>query len=329
MIKKIKDLLLDKITEFKNKKILVIGDIMLDEYIWGTVSRISPEAPVPVVLTERETKVPGGATNVVNNLSDLGVETYICGVVGKDYTGRYIKNYLKKKRVNTDGIIEDNNMETIRKTRIIAHQQQVVRVDREDDSPVSDITVSKINSFVKSMITKVDAVIISDYGKGVIVPPVIDNTIKLCKKFSKIITVDPKIENFFLYKDVTLITPNHIEVSKALGMKIKSQDDVYKYGKIIMKKLNLESLLITQSKDGMTVFEKRKSPKHIPTLALQVFDVTGAGDTVISTVTAALVSGMDIEKSAILSNYAAGIVVGEVGTTTISTKKLITHLKKE
>ncbi len=302
---------------------------MLDEYLWGTVTRISPEAPVPVVLVEKETRIPGGATNVVNNLADLSVNTYICGVIGKDFAGKFIKNYFKKKRVNINGLIEDPERKTTRKTRIIAHQQQVVRVDRENVSPISKEIIKKIIQFVKSIIKNIDAIILSDYGKGVLIPSVIEDIINIAKKYSKIITVDPKVEHFFCYKDVTLITPNHNEVSDALRMKIKTQEDVYNAGKLLMRKLNLNSLLITQSKDGMTVFQKGKSPKHIPTNALQVFDVTGAGDTVISTATVSLASGLDIEKSAILSNYAAGIVVGEVGTTTISTKKLLSALEKE
>ncbi len=329
MIKSIKNILLEKIEEFKKKRILVLGDIMLDEYIWGSVSRISPEAPVPVVLVEKESKIPGGATNVVNNLADLEVNTYVCGIIGKDASGKFIKNYFKKKKVNIDGIIETPERATTRKTRIIAHQQQVVRVDRENSIPVSDSIIKRIVNYVKDIIKYIDAIILSDYGKGVIIPPIIESIIELGVKHSKIITVDPKIEHFFYYKGVTLITPNHNEASQALGIKIKTQDDVYNAGKMIMKKLNLKSLLITQSKDGMTVFQRGKSPRHIPTNALQVFDVTGAGDTVISTATAALTTGLGIEESAILSNYAAGIVVGEVGTTTISTKKLISALKKE
>ncbi|MBN1897554.1 MAG: D-glycero-beta-D-manno-heptose-7-phosphate kinase [Spirochaetes bacterium] len=329
MTQKIKELVRKSVEGFRNRKILVIGDVMIDEYIWGTVSRISPEAPVPVVVVEKDSKIPGGATNVVNNLADLGTSVFVCGVIGQDNSGKFIKNYLKKKKVNVEGLIEEAGRPTSRKTRIVAHQQQVVRVDREKARPIKPETIKKIISFVKEKIRQMDAVILSDYGKGVVVPPVIENVIKTARQYSKIITVDPKIEHFFLYKGVNLITPNHNEVSQALGKKILSQDDIYVAGKAIMKKLQLKSLLITQSKDGMTVFQKGKAPRHIPTHALEVYDVTGAGDTVISTATAALASGLDIEESAVLSNFAAGIVVGEVGTTTISAKKLIQAVKDE
>ncbi len=329
MIKSIKNILLEKIEEFKKKRILVIGDIMLDEYIWGDVSRISPEAPVPVVSVTKETKTPGGATNVVNNLKDLGAEVFISGIVGKDDAAKFIKKYLIKKKVNIDGIFEDKDRKTTLKTRIIAHNQQVVRVDKENTEPINQEFVKKIIAYVKKIIKNIDGIIISDYGKGVIIPEVIEPIIKLANKYNKIISVDPKIEHFFYYKNVTLITPNHFEAAKAINKKLKNQDDVFEAGKYIMKKLNLKSLFITQSSEGMSIFEKGKKPSHIPTSARKVYDVTGAGDTVISTATISLTTGLDVEKSAILSNYAAGIVVGEVGTTTISFDKLKKALESE
>ncbi len=329
MIHSIKEELLNTIETFKTKSILVIGDIMVDEYIWGDVNRISPEAPVPVVVAKQETKIPGGATNVVNNLIGLNSNVLICGVVGKDENARFIKKYLSRKKVNVEGIITEEGRYTSLKTRIIAHNQQVVRVDRETVKPISEPSIKKIISFVKKRIKEIDAIIISDYGKGVIIPPVIEPIIKLANKYNKIISVDPKIEHFFYYKNVSLITPNHFEASKAMNVKLETQEEVYETGKRIMKRLNLKSLFITQSSEGMSIFEKGKKPKHIPTSARKVYDVTGAGDTVISTATAALASGLSVEKSAILSNYAAGIVVGEIGTTIITRKKLINALKEE
>ncbi len=329
MITVIKDEILKSINEFKTKNILVIGDIMVDEYIWGSVNRISPEAPVPVVLANKETKIPGGATNVVNNLVGLNTNVFIAGVVGVDENAKFLKKYLKKKKVNIDSIFTEEGRYTSLKTRIVAHNQQIVRVDKETIKPISKESVKKILNFVKQNIKNIDAIIISDYGKGVIIPEVIEPIIKYANKYNKIISVDPKIEHFFYYKNVSLITPNHFEASKALNIKLTNQEDVYQAGKKIMKRLNLQSLFITQSSDGMSIFVKNRKPKHIPTSARKVYDVTGAGDTVISTATAALSTGLDFEKAAILSNYAAGIVVGEVGTTTISAEKLRKALENE
>lgn len=329
MIKKNKHLFLNKLAEFKKKKILVIGDIMLDEYLWGSVDRISPEAPVPVVLVNRETRVPGGATNVVNNLLGLGAKVFICGVIGHDMQGKYLINFFKKKNVDVSGIFISDLKPTSLKTRIIAHNQQVVRVDKEDSEPIDNKCVKKILQYVKKNITAIDGIIISDYGKGVILPELIENIIRIANKHNKIITVDPKIEHFFQYKNVTLITPNHHEAEKAMNIRIKNQLDIERIGRLIIKKLHLKSLFITQSKDGMTVFQKGCRPQNIPTHAVKVYDVTGAGDTVISTATMSLVSGFDYKQAAGLSNYAAGIVVGEVGTTIITLDKLERALQNE
>jgi len=307
----------------------VIGDLMIDEYIWGTVDRISPEAPVPVVAVKKETRIPGGAANVVNNLADLDIKVFVSGIIGNDWGGKFLKKYFAQKNVNTDGIILTDDRPTIIKTRIVAHDQQVVRVDKEKIKPILHDHIKQLVDFIKSIINEIDAILLSDYGKGVVIPEVIKNSVKLAHKYDKIVSVDPKVEHFFQYKKVTLLTPNHKEASQATGIKINSQEDVYKAGKYIMQKLNSDYLIITQSKDGMTVFKKNGQAKHIPTHAREVYDVTGAGDTVVATVTAALISGLDIEKSAVLSNLAAGVVVGEVGTTTITTQKLLNAIENE
>lgn len=329
MIKRRKNLFLDKIQKFVNKRVLVVGDIMLDEYLWGGVERISPEAPVPVVSVEKETKMPGGATNVVNNLLGLKAKVYITGVIGNDDSGKYLKRYFNKNIADLNGLIIEPARPTTLKTRIIAHNQQVVRVDKESIDPIKSKTVRDIIKYVKKVIKQIDGIVISDYGKGVIVPDLIKEIISLANKNDKVIAVDPKIEHFFQYRNVTLITPNHFEAEKALNIKIKTQDDVFKAGREIMKKLNLSSLFITQSKDGMTVFQKNKNPIHSPTHAKKVYDVTGAGDTVISTAVMALVASCTYEEAAALANYAAGIVVGEVGTTIITLSKLEKALMNE
>ncbi len=333
MIKKRKNSFLKKINKFKNKKILVVGDIMLDEYLWGEVERISPEAPVPVVNVEKETKIPGGAANVVNNLLGLGAKVYLSGIIGNDDSGKDIKKYFTKRDVNLSGLISVTGRLTTLKTRIIAHShahdQQIVRVDKESTEPLSNDVIKKIIKYVDSIINKIDGIIISDYGKGVIIPALIDDIIKKANKSKKIIAVDPKVEHFFQYKNVSLITPNHFEAGNAINIKIKNQKDVIKAGKKIMTMLNLDSLFITQSKDGMTVFQKKNQPAHISTHAKKVYDVTGAGDTVISAAVMSLVSGCTYEEAGALSNYAAGIVVGEVGTTIITLSKLKTKLNEK
>ncbi len=322
MQKKRKNYYLENIKRFKDKQLLVVGDIMLDEYLWGTVDRISPEAPVPIVRTENETKVPGGASNVVNNLTGLGAKVYLCGVMGNDQSGEFLKKYFSKKDVDISGVVIQRDRPTTVKTRVIAHDQQVVRVDKESVEPISREVISQIAGFVKKIIKTIDGIIISDYGKGVIVPGLIEKLITFANENKKIITVDSNIEYFFQYKNVTLITPNHFVAEKFLNIKISNQEDVHKAGKQIMKELDLKYLFITQSKDGMTVFQKSKQPANIPTHARIVYDVTGAGDTVISTAVLALVSGFSYEEAAILANYAAGIVVEEVGTTAITIEKL-------
>jgi len=329
MIKKHKEYFLDNLTRIKNKKIIVIGDVMLDEYIWGSVERISPEAPVPVVKVEKSSKTPGGAANVVNNLIGLNASVYLFGVIGNDTSGKFLKKYFTKQKVDISGLLVDENRNTSLKTRIVAHNQQVVRVDREDTFPISKKITNLILKNFRKLIDSVDGVLISDYGKGVIIPDLIEPIIEISNRKRKVIVVDPKVEHFFYYKNVTLITPNHLEAGESLNLKLRTEEDCKKAGLKILKKLNLKSLFITRSKDGMMVFERGKQPKNIPTNAKKVYDVTGAGDTIVSTAIIAIVSGFNFEEAAVLSNYAAGIVVGEVGTTVITFDKLQNALKNE
>ncbi len=329
MIAKNKELFLNKLDGFHQKKILVIGDVMVDEYLWGSVNRISPEAPVPVVLVDRETKTLGGAANVVNNLAGLGAKVLLTGVIGDDSNGRYLLKFFNNRGIDTQGLFVDVERPTTLKTRIIAHDQQVVRVDKENVDTLDKGVINNMIEYTKKRIKEVDGIIISDYGKGVIRPELIQEVIKVANQRKRVIAVDPKIEHFFQYRNVTLITPNHYEASQAMNVAIKNQNDVYKIGKLIINRLNLRSLFITQSKDGMTVFQKGKTPKHIPTHAKEIYDVTGAGDTVISTAVMSLVSGLNYELAGILSNYAAGIVVGEVGTTIITLDKIVKALHDE
>ena len=317
------------ISSFKDKKILVLGDLILDEFLWGDVSRISPEAPVPVVWVKNESFMPGGASNVANNLSSLGAKAYLVGVVGNDGRAAILKGELEHRGVNTEGIIADSQRPTVLKTRVIAHQQQVVRIDKEKIDPIKDSVAKKIYSFIESIIDEIDAVIIEDYGKGLITPKLLASVIPLAKKKKKIIAVDPKEEHFTYYKGVTLLTPNIHEASRAAGFEIKDKATLKKAGTELLKKFNAQIILITLGEDGMMVFEKGKSAKKIDTVAQEVFDVSGAGDTVVSAYALSLVSGANSIQAAHIANCAAGIVVGKVGIAVVTEDELIKRIKEE
>lgn len=304
--------------EFGKKTILVVGDIILDRFTYGDVSRISPEAPVPVVKVEKEIFKAGGAANVAMNLISLKMKAVLCGIVGDDYYGNFSIELFKKSGIDTSAVMQLKSHMTTIKTRIIARKQQVVRIDRE--VKVKNNTRNLILSLVKN-IKKVDAVIIADYGKGVITKELLDYLIPKANKLKKIITVDPQTEHFFRYKNVTTISPNHLEASFAAGMTAETDKEAERAGLSILKKLKLKSIVITRGEKGMTVLEKNKV-MNIPTRAKDVFDVTGAGDTVIAVLTAALSVGLNIFESARLANAAAGIVVGKFGTASVSQKEL-------
>jgi len=315
------------ISKFSDAKVLVIGDLILDEFVWGEVSRISPEAPVPVVWVKSESFMPGGAANVANNTASLGAVTYIAGVVGSDERAGILKEGLIEKGINVDGVITDDGRPTTLKTRVVANHQQVVRIDREKIEGISSSALDKIIIYVKGIIDQMDAIIIEDYGKGVISARLLKEILTIAKKRGKIITVDPKEEHFSYYKGVTAITPNHHEAAQAIGIKAKDSQSILKIGKAFLKKLNCEGVLITLGENGMQLFQKNGAVTHIPTVAQEVFDVSGAGDTVISAFTLALALGVDMKDAAYVSNIAAGIVVGKVGIAVITQKELIERLK--
>jgi D-glycero-beta-D-manno-heptose-7-phosphate kinase len=315
------------IPEFSKVKILVIGDLILDEFVWGEVSRISPEAPVPVVWVKSESFMPGGAANVANNIASLGAKVYIAGVVGTDERAGILKEGLLEKGINIDGVVSDDSRPTTLKTRVVAHHQQVVRIDREKIEVISSGILDKMISSIKNMIEEMDAVIIEDYGKGVISAKLLKEILTIAKKKKKIITVDPKEEHFSYYKGVTALTPNHHEAAKAAGIKANDSESILKIGKALLKKLDCEGLLITLGESGMQLFQKNGAVTHIPTVAQEVFDVSGAGDTVISVFTLALALGIDMKDAAYISNIAAGIVVGKVGIAVITQKELMERLK--
>ena len=328
------------ITQFAKKHLLVVGDVMLDQYIRGSVSRISPEAPVPVVLEKESFYTPGGAANVAQNLKSLGARVTLIGRVGKDLEGEILKKELKKKNIPVEGIFVDPRLPTISKTRVLAQHQQVVRIDKEDSrTKPSDAVIKKMFHLTEKIINRCDGVIISDYGKGLITPELVSFICDLTQKRKKIITVDPKVEHFSYYRRVTAITPNLKETENAIrDIKIKSNSghelglnndrlhtntDIDQAGHRLLEYLDLDCLLITLGERGMRLFERQKKPIHIETQAQEVYDVTGAGDAVISVFTLSLASGATKYQAADLANRAAGIVVGKLGAVAVTKEELL------
>jgi rfaE bifunctional protein kinase chain/domain len=301
----------------KTKRIAVIGDVMVDRYIWGNVNRISPEAPVPIVEVESESSRLGGAANVANNIVSLGARAELIGIVGNDFSGKEFCSILEEQKATIQGIIIDPSRPTTVKTRVIAHHQHVVRIDSEEKRDIGQDIQQKIFSVLEKNIDSIDGIIIEDYNKGVVVKDLIHAIIELANQKRKIITIDPKLNNFFEYKNVTVFKPNKKETEEALGKKLRTDIDVIAAGKILIEKLHADNILLTRSEKGMSLFEKNGAVTHIPTNARKVADVSGAGDTVIATLTAMLSAGASISEAALLANYAGGIVCGEVGIITI------------
>lgn len=309
------------IKNFRNRKILVIGDIILDHYIWGKVNRISPEAPVPVVEVTRENFLLGGAANVANNIVSLGADAAVIGMNGEDIAGEALKGILLQKGVDISGLFTENRPTTV-KTRVIAHNQQVVRFDREDSKYVDGRILKGILSHINGIVTDFDAVIISDYKKGMITADLVKGILKKTRPKNIFVAVDPKVGHFDFYKGVSLITPNLMEAELGAGVEIRDDISLNKAGQKLLRKLSLKAALITRGEQGMSLFEKNRVT-HIPTVARKVYDVTGAGDTVISAFTLASASGAEMADAAIIANHAAGIVVGEVGTAVATPDQLL------
>ncbi|MFH1552090.1 MAG: D-glycero-beta-D-manno-heptose-7-phosphate kinase [Candidatus Omnitrophota bacterium] len=316
------------VKKFPKKRVMVIGDLLLDQFIWGEVSRISPEAPVPVVWVKDEGFMPGGACNVASNLAKLGADVDLVGVVGKDDKSEILKAQLKERNISIDGVITDAQRPTILKTRVIAHHQQVVRIDREQIDQIKQRHLVKIQDYLRQNIRDIDGIIIEDYGKGVISPSLLKMVVPLAKKYGKIVAVDPKENHFSYYRGASVITPNHHEAAKAVGFSIDDDESLKKAGEKLLKKLKAEVILITLGEKGMMLFEKGKKLRKIPTLAQEVFDVSGAGDTVIATYALSVVSGASPIVAAHIANCAAGIVVGKVGVAVVEKEELLNRLKQ-
>ena len=313
---------------FSDCRVLVLGDVMVDHFIWGKVSRISPEAPVPVVNVTKETYLLGGAANVLNNIVSLGGNVNICGVIGPDEMGRRLIHELRARKIETDGIIVENNRVTTVKTRIVAHSQQVVRFDRENRFEPSIETQSMLLDFIKKRIKDTPVIVISDYAKGMIIPGVIKEVLDMARQRDAMVVVDPKVTHFDLYQGVKVITPNSQEASVAAGIEIEDEKNLFRVGEVILNRLGCDAVLITRGEQGMTLFEKDNSRvTHIPTVAQEVYDVTGAGDTVVAALSLSLSAGANLLDAAIIANHAAGIVIGIVGTATVNPEALIKSLE--
>jgi len=310
-----KQKILKIIDNFKDKKIGVIGDLMLDQFIWGDAERISPEAPVPVVFVEKESFAPGGAGNVANNIAALGGKTFIVGLIGEDLAGQRLEKEFKKRKINAEGILKNRQKPTIQKIRIIARGQHIVRVDKENHNKLNEKEKNRIINFISCHIQDWDGLVISNYAKGFIAEDLAKKIINLARKYNKFIIVDTKPKQASYFKNISLITPNLKEAKE-----ISRKEDLKKAGKKIQEKLKC-NVLITRGAKGMTLFEGEKI-KNFPAKAKEVFDVSGAGDTVAGVLSLSLAAGANLENSTEIANQAAGIVVGKAGTAVISAKEL-------
>jgi D-beta-D-heptose 7-phosphate kinase/D-beta-D-heptose 1-phosphate adenosyltransferase len=308
---------------FPQASLLVIGDLILDHYVMGRVSRISPEAPVPVVHVESETLRLGGAANVFNNILALGGKADLCGVIGADESGRLLLKELGQSRSGRGGVIIDHDRPTTRKSRVIAHNQQIVRYDMEGRQELKGTLQKRLLRYVESRIRELSCIVVSDYAKGVVSAALMTELTRLAALRKIPIIVDPKVEHFSYYKGVTVITPNHLEATQAAGLHGDDDQTINQAGAVIRQRLGCQSVLITRGEKGMSLYEGEGTSWHLPTQARQVYDVTGAGDTVIGTLALALATGASMREAATLANHAAGIVVGMVGTATVSPKQLL------
>lgn len=320
--------------EISHKKILVVGDIIVDHFIWGTVNRISPEAPVPVVNVTKEEFLLGGGANVLHNIYSLGGEAVLCGIIGDDDMGRRLKTLLQNLGASTDGLVKGKRPTTV-KTRVVAQGQQVVRFDREQTGLPSEETIATMAAFLEKNMANFDAVIVSDYYKGVIGQTLMTKLIGRVESLEKLggrkipVVVDPKPSHPERFYGASLITPNHMEAEKMSGLSITTTKDLRKAAAMLLEKTGCQAVLITRGEAGMALLEKGKDLLAIPTTAQAVFDVTGAGDTVIAALALGLAADAPFSDAAALANIAAGVVVGKVGTATVNREELLAVLQGE
>jgi D-beta-D-heptose 7-phosphate kinase/D-beta-D-heptose 1-phosphate adenosyltransferase len=314
--------LTDFLSRFPGTRVLVAGDLMLDEYIWGTVQRISPEAPVPVVEVARRTFVAGGAANTAANVCGLGGQAVLLGVVGRDEAGSAVCNILRQGGVATEAVLAVEGRRTTTKTRIIAHSQQVVRLDEENRVPVQAEVEDRLLARLDELLPTVRGCVLSDYAKGLITPRFAGELIRKCRRAGKPVVVDPKGTDYGKYRGATVLKPNQHEAGKALNRELRDEAEVHDAGRRLLELLDGSAVLITQGAQGMSLFEAGREPVHVPAQAHEVFDVTGAGDTVAGTLAVSLAADVPLEHATRLASRAAGVVVGKVGTAAIRLSEL-------
>jgi D-beta-D-heptose 7-phosphate kinase/D-beta-D-heptose 1-phosphate adenosyltransferase len=307
----------------QNVRVLVIGDLMLDEYLWGKAERISPEAPVQVVEVTREDVRLGGAGNVINNLVALGCGVTACSVIGGDENGVILQRAFTGKGVDVTGVFEDPMRSTSKKTRVVAANQQIVRIDRETKNGISDEYAARVLDFVRKRGSEFQVILISDYAKGVLTPQVLAGIIAVARRLGVPVAVDPKGNDYNRYRGATILTPNRKEAEIAAGIAITDDESLLAAARVLLADVELEALLITRSEQGMSLLLRGGESVHIPTVAREVYDVTGAGDTVLAVLGLALACGWNFADSARLANVAAGIAVGKVGTSTVTPAEII------
>jgi len=316
------------IDAFRQARVLVVGDIMLDRYIWGNVTRISPEAPVPVVAKMRETQAAGGAANVALNVLSLGGQAEIVGVLGSDASGEALREILKQSGLRTDGLASEAGRRSTVKTRIIAHSQHVVRLDEESTGNILPETERFIAAYVQGRLSECDVVVLSDYAKGVLTDSLVQRIIGLCGTVSKPVVVDPKGVHYDRYAGASVVTPNKSEAAKALGLDGPGSHSTSSLGIRLLEALSVDAILITEGEAGMTLFERGKQPVHVSSIARHIYDVSGAGDTVIAAMSLVLSVGGDLLAAATLGNTAAGVGVEQMGTTAVTAATLRDALEK-
>jgi D-beta-D-heptose 7-phosphate kinase / D-beta-D-heptose 1-phosphate adenosyltransferase len=321
--------LLNRCLQGRRPTVLVLGDVMCDVYLWGTVSRISQEAPVPVFESTERRHVLGGAANVAANLQALGCNVRLLGVVGADAAAQEVRRLLRQKGIADTWLLEDSTRPTTEKTRFIAHQQQVLRFDREQRTPLTAALHARALTQAGTLLQEVDGMVCSDYHKGVCTPALLAPLFAQASAVGLPIIVDPKVRDFTLYRGATVLTPNLAEVEQASGMQIECAAHLERAAALLLQQSRAQALLITRGKDGMSLVYPAQTPIHIPTKAREVFDVTGAGDTVIAAFTMAILCGLSCTEAAHLANVAAGIVVGKMGTAVVSLEELRLALREE
>lgn len=315
------------IEKFSGKNVLVIGDIMADKYIWGDVERISPEAPIQIVKVRRETMTPGGAANLANNVAAMGGKVVLVGCLGDDYIGKQLVSVFKDNKID-DATVVNKDKPTVTKTRVFGQNQQLMRLDYEDETDISKDLEQKLLDKIKKHIKKADLVAISDYQKGTLTENILQGVIQLAKKEGKMVVADTKAQSYKSYRGVDLITPNHYEAKKMTGLKGDSEADILAMGQLISSRINA-NVLITRASEGMSLYQKGGKLINIPTEAKEVYDVSGAGDTVVAAASLALATSASYEDAAMIANQAAALQVGKLGTAIVNQRELLRRFDAE